>query len=316
MLNFFEKFKNAFSHEVEKSLSEKYLLDKNQYESLIMLIGKLHIERVKNIKKIHSLEQVEFKVFSQFGVDGIIQFLINSINIPSKTFIEFGVENYLESNTRFLLMNDNWEGLIIDGSKEHIKFIKKDRIYYRHNLTAVASFITKDNINKIIESNLKTKDIGLLSIDIDGNDYWVWKEIDVVSPIIVACEYNSLFGFKDALTIPYKKDFSVLKAHYSCLYFGASIKALVDLAEKKGYHFIGCDSEGVDAFFVRKDFAKPFKNLTAKEGFVKGKFRISRDKQGNFNYLDRRQAINTIEKTKIYDIKLKKIVPLENYQLD
>ena len=316
MFNFFGKFKSILSQEFENLLSDKYLLDKNQYESLLTLIGKLHIERVENIKKIHSLKEVEFKVFSQFGVDGIIQYLINKIKIPNEIFIEFGASDYLESNTRFLLMNNNWKGLIIDGSKEYIDFIKKDRIYYRHQLTAIQSFITKDNINDLIKSNIKIKDIGLLSIDIDGNDYWVWKEINAVRPIIVICEYNNLFGWKDALVVPYQKNFVVYKAHYSCLYFGTSIRALVDLAQRKGYDFIGCDSEGVDAIFVRKEFSRPFKKVTVKEGFVEGKFRISRDKQGNFNYLDREQAIYLISQMKAYDLNLKKLVPLKNYKLE
>src|SRR5438093_10377535 len=81
-------------------------------------------------KSINKLSDVEFQVYSQFGDDGVIQWLIHQIEIPCKTFIEFGVENYTESNTRFLLVNNNWQGLVIDGSQENINFIKNDRIYY------------------------------------------------------------------------------------------------------------------------------------------------------------------------------------------
>ena len=92
----------------------------------------------------------QFRVFSQWGEDGIIQFLLRHITIENKIFVEFGVENYTEANTRFLLINDNWTGLVMDGSKEHISYIKKDPIYWRYNLKAVQVFITKENINRLL----------------------------------------------------------------------------------------------------------------------------------------------------------------------
>jgi hypothetical protein len=290
-------------------------LTENQDEAALILLGKLHVDKVKKLSKVKSLEEVEFKVFSQFGEDGIIQYLINKLKIDNKIFVEFGASNYLESNTRFLLMNDNWQGLIIDGSKENIEFIKNDRIYYRHQLTALNQFITKENIDALIKKNISQEDIGLLSIDVDGNDYWIWDQIKSIKPIIVVCEYNSLFGAKNALTVPYQKDFQVSKAHYSCLYYGASLGALVDLGKQKGYDFVGCDSEGVDAFFVRNGFSSKFKKLTAEKGFVRGKFRISRSREGDFSYLSRAEAIKLIGPLKVYNLRTKKINNLTKYAL-
>src|SRR6478609_538478 len=105
--------------------------------------------------------------FFQRGEDGIIQYIISQIEIPNKIFIEFGVENYVESNTRFLLMNNDWSGLVIDGSKQHIRFIKENFIYWKYDLTACHSFITKENINQLISGYTNCEDIGLLSIDVD-----------------------------------------------------------------------------------------------------------------------------------------------------
>ena len=85
-------------------------------EANALLLGKINTRQVLNINKLSSLKEAEFKVFSQWGDDGIIQYLINKIPIKNQTFVEFGVEDYTESNTRFLLMNNNWSGLIIDGS--------------------------------------------------------------------------------------------------------------------------------------------------------------------------------------------------------
>src|SRR5436190_10957517 len=103
-------------------------------------------------KNIGSIHEIEFQVFSQFGDDGIIQHLVNKLDIPNKTFVEFGVENYTESNTRFLLINNNWSGLIIDGEKKNIEFVKGDPIAAMHDLHAVASFVTKENINQLLKN--------------------------------------------------------------------------------------------------------------------------------------------------------------------
>ena len=248
-------------------------------------LGRIESRQLESLDKLE-LQNNEFQVFSQWGEDGIVQMLLRHIEIPNKIFIEFGVENYTESNTRFLLVNDNWAGLVIDGSSENISYIKQDSIYWQRNIKAVQAFIDKDNINKIIAENGVKGEIGILSIDIDGNDYWVWEAIDVVNPAIVIIEYNSRFGKDKALTIPYDPHFVRSKAHYSMLYAGASLKALYNLGKLKGYSFVGCNSVGNNAFFVRQDL-KPatIKELTVEEGYVVSQFRESRDEQGNLSYL-------------------------------
>ncbi|AFW95340.1 hypothetical protein ANA_C12623 [Anabaena sp. 90] len=248
-------------------------------------LGRIESRQLQSLDKLE-LQDNEFQVFSQWGEDGIIQMLLRHIEIPNKIFIEFGVENYTESNTRFLLINDNWAGLVIDGSPENISYIKQDSIYWQRNLKAVQAFIDQDNINKIIAENGIKGEIGILSIDIDGNDYWVWQAIDVVAPAIVIIEYNSRFGKDKAVTIPYDPSFVRSEAHYSMLYAGASLKALYNLGKAKGYSFVGCNSVGNNAFFVRQDL-KPtaIKELTVAEGYIASQFRESRDEQGNLSYL-------------------------------
>jgi hypothetical protein len=195
------------------------------------LIGKLFSEINSKKNSISNLSDVEFKVFSQWGDDGIIQFLINKIEIKNKIFIEFGVETYHESNTRFLLMNDNWTGLVIDGSEKNIKSIKNQKIYWEYELNAICSFITKDNINNLISSAGIHGEIGLLSVDIDGNDFWVLNEINVINPIIIIVEYNAVFGNDTYITIPYDPTFVRKQKHYSHLYWGASLGAFYHLLE-------------------------------------------------------------------------------------
>ena len=205
-------------------------------------------------------------MFSQWGEDGIIQYLISKIQIKNKIFIEFGVQNYRESNTRFLLINNNWKGLIMDSGVDHINFLNRRDIKWRCNIDAIRIFITKDNINKIIKDVGISGDIGLLSIDLDGIDYWILKAINIVSPRILIVEYNSTFGHKHSITVPYRKDFDRTKAHYSNLYWGASLPAIHLCAKNKGYSFVGSNSAGCNAFFVRNDVIGELKILSPNEG--------------------------------------------------
>jgi len=297
-----------------KTFSKKILYPFiNRYDKIIeeveknrILIARQYISEQKRLTTLpDKLSDIEFQVFSQWGEDGIIQFLISKVPIENEIFIEFGVQDYSESNTRFLLMNDNWKGLIMDSSAEFINKIRSSQIYWQHDLTAVKAFITKDNINDIIASNNISGDIGILSIDIDGNDYWIWDAISVVSPRIVICEYNSVFGCDRAITIPYKEDFERTKAHYSNLYFGASLKALYGLAEKKGYNFVGSNKAGANAFFVRKDVARDLNALDCKTGYVKSKSRESIDKAGRLTYVSGDERAKLIAGMKVYDVEKK-----------
>ncbi|MDB6151271.1 MAG: hypothetical protein JWQ44_2719 [Chthoniobacter sp.] len=225
----------------------------------------------------------EFQVYSQWGEDGIIQRLLRDVPVKRQLFVEFGVQDYTESNTRFLLVNNNWAGLVIDASAADIGFIKRDPIYWRHNLKAVEAFITRENINDLLRTNGVTGDIGLLSVDIDGIDYWVWEAIDCVSPALVIAEYNSRFGPERSVTVAYDAGFVREKAHSSSAYYGASLAALVGLGRRKGYAFVGSNSAGSNAFFVRRDLLpSSMRELSVRDGYVGLQFREARDAQGKF----------------------------------
>ena len=262
------------------------------------LSARLLIDRLRSQGPLPRLSDAEFRVFSQFGDDGIIQYLIHLLGPVDERFIEFGVENYAESNTRFLLMNDNWTGLVIDGSREHVKHIRRQDYHSRHTLTAAHAFIDRSNVNSLFRDNGFAGGLGLLSIDIDGNDYWVWEAVDCVEPVIVICEYNAVFGASRAVTVPYDPTFQRTRAHPSNLYFGASLAALCLLARRKGYAFVGANSAGNNAYFVRQDRLGPLRVLGPEQGFVDSRFRESRDADGRFTFLSgpaRREAIADME---------------------
>ena len=279
---------------------------------LKILAAQPMIQKVRDEISFPSLHDVEFKVFSQFGDDGIIQYLIHRVAPLPDMFVEFGVENYRESNTRFLLSNNNWRGLVLDGNQKCVDQIQRDEIYWRHTLIACQGWITRDNINDLIRGASVTGEIGLLSIDIDGNDYWVWEKLDVIDPAIVVVEYNSVFGPDLAVTIPYDANFSRFKAHYSGQFWGASLSALNLLAKRKGYSLVGCNSAGNNAYFIRNNKIDNLRALHVKEAFVDARWRDSRDKKGKLNHLTGAQRFNAITHLEVYDLSENKLAPLSS----
>jgi hypothetical protein len=289
----------------------KSLAKKRDVDILKNAIGHLCVQDLRRRKdSIQTINDAEFRIYSQWGEDGIISYLIETIPIKNNFFVEFGVENYEESNTRFLLTYYNWSGLIIDSSESYIKQIKSSEIYWRYDLKAINAFVRRDNINEILKKNVPYEDIGLLSIDIDGMDYWVWEKIDVIKPRILVCEYNALFGYKKAIVVPYREDFNRFKAHYSGLYFGASLKALVNLSKKKGYIFVGCNKNGINAFFVRNDVKGSLEEVSLEEGYKPNLLRQSRDKRGNLTYLSGIEQIDLIKDLEVYDLEREIIVSI------
>ena len=263
-------------------------------EALLLLQGKEMAWRVAGLPPNTDFRKVGFKVSSQFDEDGIIQYLINKLPTASKTFIEFGVENYEESNTRFLLLNDHWQGMVLEARASDIRDLQQDEIYWQYDLQAKCTWITRENINALLHDAGFGEDLGLLSIDIDGNDYWIWEAIQSVRPWIVIVEYNSLFGLRP-IAVPYREDFDRTTAHLSHLYYGASLGALQHLAAQKGYLLLGSNVWGHNAFFLRADIAGEFRGVPLEEAYVASKFRESRDEAGRLTFLRGEERIKVIQ---------------------
>lgn len=247
--------------------------------------------RARQARSAGSLREAEFKGYSQFGEDGVIQWLIARVPIVHHHFVEFGVEDYREANTRFLLEHDGWSGLIIDGGTAHERFVRDMGLAWRWQIDTRSAFITAENINELLAD--QPDDPGLLSIDIDGNDYWILSVI-TMRPRILICEYNSLFGPTATVTVPYVAAFDRTSAHHSTLYFGASISALAHWAGANGYRLVGSTAQGVNAFLVRDDVAGDLPSLTGPEAWVDTPIRQARDRSGALTYLggaDRQRAL-------------------------
>ncbi len=247
-------------------------------------IGDLQSRWVAGLRS-DEIERAEFRVFSQFGEDGIIQFLVQRVPIGNQVFVEFGVEDYAESNTRFLLVHDAWRGLIIDAGTAHRRFLEDSRLAWRTTVDAATAFIDRENVNAVIRAGGVSGEIGLLSIDIDGNDYWVLEAIDSVSPQILVAEYNSVFGPERAVTVPYDPGFERGSKHFSHLYWGASLEALARAADRKGLALVGGNRAGNNAFFVRREALGDIPERTAAQCWRPAQFRESRGPDGELTFL-------------------------------
>lgn len=243
----------------------KFYQKVNMYDFRINMLEKQMrnqwlLEHAPEADQINMIWRNEFKIYSQTGEDGIINYIFSRVGVKNKKFVEIGVEDGRECNTANLSMNFGWKGMLVEADSDYAR--KAKEYYAGKPVKVVQSFVTRENVNALLEENGFRGEIDLLSIDIDGNDYWVWEAINAVNPRVVIVEYNSILG-KEARTIKYNPRFERLKSHSSGFYYGASLAALAELAEKKGYILVGCNSFGFNAFFVKKDAAKKkFKNIS------------------------------------------------------
>jgi hypothetical protein len=222
-----------------------------------------------------------YKVYSQQDEDGIIAEIVKRLG-PSlpRSFIEFGLENGLECNTLRLLL-DGWTGLWLEGDANFVTQINTNLAHYvTHGQLKVAqAFVTKDNVNQLFATHGFSGDIGLLSVDIDGNDIWVWQAVTVVKPAIFVCEYNATWA--PPLSIAQPSDPALYWRGTN--YFGCSLAALAKVSAQKGYSLVGCNYSGANAFFVRSDlcgdkFHAPF---TAEEHYEPARYWLRHLKAGH-----------------------------------
>jgi len=268
-------------------------------DQLLMLKGQ-ELSILNSLRpKINDLHDVEFQVFSQFGDDGIIDYLISNVKISNRYFVEFGVGDYMESNTRFLLMHRNWSGFVMDGSEVNMNLLRESLFFWKYDLHCTSAFITKDNVGQLFADAQVPERIGLLHIDLDGNDYYIWEQLNVVADIVIM-EYNSIFGNERNISTIYNGSFARNSSHYSNLYFGASIGALCYLAEKKGYDFIGTNSAGNNAYFILKELN--FLNVKSQTDADKRKFREERDSKGNLIKRKGGDSPETIAGMPVYNV--------------
>lgn len=224
-----------------------------------------------------ALHRAEYRVFSQNWEDGIIDHLLEGVGVGPGVFVEFGFADK-ECNCLHLAFARDFQGLLMDGSARGCKHARDAyRWLGKPRLRVENAFVTAENLDDLIARQGFSGEIDVLSIDVDGVDYWLWACLEVVKPRIVVIEYNASMGDDRAITVPYEPEFMRWNKHDSGLYHGASLLALERLGERKGYRLVGCDSMGVNAFFVRGDLHAPsVATLTTKEAFCDHRLRVER----------------------------------------
>ena len=199
-----------------------------------------------------SIKDAGIRVFSQFEEDGLILAIFGLIGTSNKTFVDLGSSNGINSNCANLAINFEWNGIFIDGNQEEIN--KGREFYKNHPDTWISppqfkhAFIQRENINDLLKEEGISGEIDLLSIDLDGNDYWIWDAIEVISPRVVILETHIEFGM-NSIVVPYDKDYFYPGKHKD--YHGASPVAMNKLANKLGYRLVGANSYGFNTIYVK-----------------------------------------------------------------
>lgn len=241
-----------------KNFFKRYLLIskiRNRFNPSVQISQRQLYIKYRDLLKQNELLQLSetgFRVFSQFEEDGLLLYIFSLIGMSQKTFVEIGSDDGVNSNSANLYFNFGWRGLFIDGNSESIKRGKRFFSKYPHNWFYQPKFkcaqVKSENVNDLIRDEGIEGEIGLLSIDIDGNDYWVWDAMNVINPQVVIIETHSEFGLNN-IVVPYDPDYSYPGKHP--IYHGASPIAMTKLASKKGYRLVGANELGFNFIFVR-----------------------------------------------------------------
>lgn len=235
---------------------------KNQMSADVQLKQKqmaLHYIECKKNNQLPDIKDTGFKVFSQFEEDGYLLYIFSVIGHGKKTFIEIGANDGINSNCSNLIIHFGWTGLFLEGSETLIKrgrkFYSKYPTPYHAKPVFKQAIVTAENINDLIKEGGLEGEIDLLSIDIDGNDYWVWKAIKQVNPRVVIIETHVEFGMHP-IVVPYDPNYMYPGKHP--VYHGASPYAMSVLAKEKGYRLVATNELGINHIYVRNDLAENF----------------------------------------------------------
>jgi hypothetical protein len=271
---------HAMSHPIRPAVDDLYAFPKSGKAAQIQLSMQYRAMMAQGLPT-PKFEDVEFRTYSQFGEDGILLYIFSVIGTTNKKCVEICGGGGID-NTTNLIINQGWNGMFFDGNERKIR--KGQQFYARCADTKmwppklVHTWVSAENINELLEENGYIGEVDLLSLDMDGIDYWVWKAIESINPRVVVLEYNNALGPDLSVTVPYKADFvwqgnkismqryRVKKVMNSFLgkktkdwfdnYYGASLTAFAKLGKQKGYRLIGCEHYGINAFFIREDIGE------------------------------------------------------------
>ena len=291
-----------------KKLIYNFFFRKYQNMKLYM-IGLSHILLMrKNYSKVNKLSDVDYKIFSQNGEDGILDYLLYQLKIEKPKYIEIGVGDYTELNTRFIFERCSPKGVIVDCLENLEEKIKKNFSLWKSELKIVNDFVNPNNIIKIMREADTLNNLDIFSLDIDGIDYWILKELPKDFSKIAIVEFNPIFGKNLKVSVPNITNFDRKKYHYSNLCFGMSLQAAIEIMNEKNFYFVGTNLLRNNAFFISKNYKKEeyFKNLVINniENSTDANFTESRDIKGNLNFLNYQKRVKEILECEVVDLSV------------
>ncbi len=230
----------------------------DDHHALAGLGNALYAQQVPALRPLHfqpPFNAHEFSCYSQNGEDGLILHLLAAVGAVDHYIVEIGTEDGRECNSANLVLNFGWRACLVEMDAAAVH---RARPYFAglgaaERICLLNACATPENINELLAQAGAPSHIDVLSIDIDSHDYWLWQSIEAVNPRLVVIEYNAAFGPDRALTVPYPVP--VTDGPLRRYYHGASLTALARLGARKGYVLVGCDTRGVNSFFVRRDLA-------------------------------------------------------------
>jgi hypothetical protein len=287
----------AVSRRVRRQVERRYV------DPQRLLIGEsaMATRRASSVQ-LRDLWDAEIRVFSQFGEDGILDFLCDALGLSKPRILEIGAGDFSECNSRFLVESRGASAVVVDGEPGLVDFLSRGSLVWRASVWGREVWVTPDNIKAIAEdAHALMGGLDIFSLDVDGIDYWILQKLPLTGVSIVVVEYNPAFGALRSITVPRDDAFDRAKAHVSWLYYGASLRAFVDLLSDRGFTFVGSNRAGNNAFFVdsrRIEDLRPsmpqLPDADDLQRYVDWRVRDSRDGSGAITGDSLRVAMNRI----------------------
>lgn len=284
-------------------------LTQHQAETRLLAAQGAMLARRGQPRHYANLHDAELQVFSQWGEDGILDFLCDSLGITKPRILEFGAGDFTECNSRYLAESRSASVVAVDARKDLLRVLERGSLMWRTTVHPLIRFLTPTNAADVFteaQHLLGGSPPDIFSLDLDGVDYWIMETLDLSGVKIILVEYNPLFGAKCAVSVPKSEKFDRRKEHYSWLYFGASLRAWIHLLGTRGYEFIGANRQGNNAFFVHRSSAASVPvdrvNLAELDAFVQWNVRESRDEEGRLSYLSGRDRHDVMRDMPLVDV--------------
>lgn len=299
--------KSTFNNKVRVAFQDLYRL--NGEVALIMARNKS--------KESINLWDYEVKIYSQWGEDGILDHLTEKLDLYKPKILEIGVGNFTECNSKALVEYKNASAYLVDIDQNLESSLNNSPLKWKSHLGCEIVWVNTHNVNSIVEnaSNFMNG-INVISLDIDGVDYWVLKEMNIPSEVqVIVVEYNPLFGPSHKLTVPLTDNFERESEHYSHLYFGCSILAWIELLENRKFTFVGTNRVGNNAFFV-KDNKTNCLSVSPQENFeiyTDWRIRESRNFDGQLDYLSLEDGRRLLSEKLVVDLVDGSLKPLKEF---